>query len=65
MLILEGAQAGFSWTTILNKRENYRRAFDGFDFEKIARYGEADAARLLADAGIVLVIPEAGWGQVP
>ena len=53
MLILEGAQAGLSWNTILNKRENYRRAFDGFDFEKIARYGEADIERLLADAGIV------------
>ena len=53
MLILEGAQAGLSWTTILNKRENYRRAFDGFDFEKIASYGEDDVARLLGDAGIV------------
>src|SRR6266480_1032542 len=50
MLILEGAQAGLSWTTILNKRENYRRTFDGFDFEKIARYGEDDVARLLGDA---------------
>ena len=53
MLILEGAQAGLSWTTILNKRENYRRAFDGFDFDKIARYGGDDVARLLGDAGIV------------
>ena len=53
MLILEGAQAGLSWTTILNKRENYRRVFDGFDFEKIARYGEDDVAGLLGDAGIV------------
>ncbi len=53
MLILEGAQAGLSWTTILNKRENYRRAFDVFDFEKVARYGEEDVARLLGDAGIV------------
>jgi DNA-3-methyladenine glycosylase I len=53
MLILEGAQAGLSWNTILNKRENYRRAFDGFDFEKIAEYGEADISRLMADAGIV------------
>src|SRR5207244_4408476 len=52
-LILEGAQAGLSWNTILNKRENYRRAFDAFDFEKIARYGEDDVARLLGDAGIV------------
>ena len=53
MLILEGAQAGLSWNTILNKRMNYRRAFDAFDFEKIARYGEDDVARLLGDAGIV------------
>jgi len=53
MLVLEGAQAGLSWITILRKRENYRRAFDGFDAERVARYGEADLARLLADAGIV------------
>ena len=53
MLILEGAQAGLSWNTILNKRENYRHALDGFDFEKIARYGEDDVAGLLGDAGIV------------
>lgn len=52
-LILEGAQAGLSWITILRKRENYRRAFDGFEVEKIARYGEQDVARLLGDAGIV------------
>jgi DNA-3-methyladenine glycosylase I len=52
-LILEGAQAGLSWLTILRKRDNYRKAFDGFDAERIARYGEADVARLLADAGIV------------
>jgi DNA-3-methyladenine glycosylase I len=52
-LILEGAQAGLSWSTILNKRENYRRAFHGFDAKKIARYGDKDRARLLADAGIV------------
>jgi DNA-3-methyladenine glycosylase I len=52
-LILEGAQAGLSWLTILKKREGYRRAFDNFDVERIARYGEADVARLLADAGIV------------
>jgi DNA-3-methyladenine glycosylase I len=52
-LILEGAQAGLSWTTILNKRENYRRAFDGFRPEKIARYGARDVKRLLADSGIV------------
>ena len=52
-LILEGAQAGLSWTTILKKRENYRNAFDGFCAEKIARYGARDVKRLLADAGIV------------
>jgi DNA-3-methyladenine glycosylase I len=52
-LILEGAQAGLSWITILKKRENYRRAYHGFDPHKIARYGEKDVARLLADAGIV------------
>ena len=53
LLILEGAQAGLSWFTILKKREGYRRAFDHFDAERIARYGEADVARLMADAGIV------------
>jgi DNA-3-methyladenine glycosylase I len=53
MLILEGAQAGLSWLTILRKRENYRKAFDSFDPEKIARYGEADISRLLGDPGIV------------
>lgn len=52
-LILEGAQAGLSWLTILRKRENYRRAFDEFDPQKIAHYGDADVARLLGDAGIV------------
>ena len=52
-LILEGAQAGLSWLTILRKRDNYRRAFDDFDTAKIARYGEKDVARLLGDAGIV------------
>jgi DNA-3-methyladenine glycosylase I len=52
-LILEGAQAGLSWLTILNKREGYRRAFDDFDAERIARYDQADVARLLADPGIV------------
>ena len=52
-LILEGAQAGLSWTTILKKRENYRKAFDGFRAEKIAHYGARDVKRLLADAGIV------------
>jgi DNA-3-methyladenine glycosylase I len=52
-LILEGAQAGLSWITILKKRENYRRAFDQFRAEKIARYGARDVTRLLGDAGIV------------
>jgi len=52
-LILEGAQAGLSWTTILKKRENYRKAFDGFRAEKIARYRARDVKRLLGDAGIV------------
>lgn len=52
-LILEGAQAGLSWLTILRKRENYRRAFADFDAAIIARYGDADVARLLGDAGIV------------
>lgn len=52
-LILEGAQAGLSWLTILKKRENYRRAFDGFDCGRIARYTRRDVERLLKDSGIV------------
>ncbi|MBL8466963.1 DNA-3-methyladenine glycosylase I [Methyloversatilis discipulorum] len=52
-LILEGAQAGLAWITILRKREGYRRAFAGFDAQRIARYDEDDRARLMADAGIV------------
>ena len=52
-LILEGAQAGLSWQTVLNKRENYRAAFDNFDAEKIARYGDKQTARLLANEGII------------
>src|SRR6266516_485247 len=52
-LTLEGAQAGLSWITILKKRKNYRKAFDGFRAEKIARYGSRDVRRLLGDAGIV------------
>jgi DNA-3-methyladenine glycosylase I len=52
-LILEGAQAGLSWATILKKRENYRQAFDQFDPAVIARYGKRKEASLLADAGIV------------
>jgi DNA-3-methyladenine glycosylase I len=53
MLILEGAQAGLSWSTILNKRANYRRAFDKFDPKKVARYDDRKAAALLEDPGIV------------
>ena len=52
-LILDGAQAGLSWLTILKKREGYRNAFDGFDAEKIAAYSQSDISRLLADPGIV------------
>ena len=53
MLVLEGAQAGLSWSTILRKREGYRRAFAGFDPERVARFGDRDVERLLADPGIV------------
>ncbi len=53
LLVLEGAQAGLSWETILTKRENYRRAFANFAIERVAAFGEADRLRLLADAGIV------------
>src|SRR5512141_3079192 len=52
-LVLEGAQAGLSWRTILGKREAYRRAFDRFDPRKVARYDQRKVAALLADAGIV------------
>ena len=52
-LILEGAQAGLSWLTILKKRENYRAAFDDFDPERVARYGGREIKRLLGNAGIV------------
>ena len=52
-LILEINQAGLSWITILKKAENFRKAYDGFDIEKIANYGEEDVTRLLADAGII------------
>ena len=52
-LILEGFQAGLSWRTILNKRQAFRAAFDGFDPERVSRYGDDETARLLADAGIV------------
>ena len=50
---LEGFQAGLSWITILRKRDNFRAAFDGFDFHKVARYDDSDVMRLLGDAGIV------------
>jgi DNA-3-methyladenine glycosylase I len=53
MLILEGAQAGLSWSTILNKRDNYRRAFDNFDPAKVALYDDEKMASLLSDAGLV------------
>ncbi len=53
MLVLEGAQAGLSWYTILRKRGSYRRAFDGFDPERVARYDERKVASLLQDPGIV------------
>lgn len=53
LLTLEGAQAGLSWRTILRKRENYRRAFAGFDPLEVARYGEREVRRLLLDAGLV------------
>jgi DNA-3-methyladenine glycosylase I len=52
-LCLEGFQAGLSWLTILRKREGFRRAFAGFDFERVARFGERDVERLLADVAIV------------
>lgn len=52
-ICLEGFQSGLSWLTILKKRENFRSAFAGFDFDEVARFGEADVERLLADAGII------------
>ena len=52
-LILEGAQAGLSWNTILNRRQNYRKAFDHFDTAKIAKYTRQDVSRLLKDDGII------------
>jgi DNA-3-methyladenine glycosylase I len=52
-LVLEGAQAGLSWSTVLNKREHYRRAFDGFDPARVARYDARKIAALLGDAGII------------
>jgi len=52
-LVLEGAQAGLSWRTVLRKREGYRMAFQGFDPERVARYGDKEVARLLSDPGII------------
>jgi len=52
-LVLESAQAGLSWATILKKRENYRKAYDNFDPKKVARYGELKKTKLLANAGII------------
>ena len=52
-LVLEGAQAGLSWSTILKKRDGYRKAFDGFDARRISAYSESDLSRLLADPGII------------
>ena len=52
-LVLDGFQAGLSWITILRKRENFRRAFDGFDPEKVARYGKREFARLMKNEGII------------
>jgi DNA-3-methyladenine glycosylase I len=70
--VLDGFQAGLSWITILRKRENFRRAFDGFDPEKIARYRSAKVERLMRDAGIVrnrakiegAVLSARGWLEV-
>jgi DNA-3-methyladenine glycosylase I len=53
MVVLEGQQAGLSWETILNKRENFRKAFDGFDPRRVARFGEGRVRKLLRDAGII------------
>ena len=53
LLILEGAQAGLTWQTVLNKRENYRKVFDGFDVQRIAYYDEKDVQRLLENPGII------------
>jgi DNA-3-methyladenine glycosylase I len=53
MLVLEGAQAGLSWSTILRKRDGYRRAFAGFDAGRVARFGPEDVERLMADSGVV------------
>ena len=60
-IVLEGAQAGLSWSTILRKREAYRRAYRAFDPAKVARFGERDVARLLADDGIVRNRAKIAW----
>ena len=60
-LILEGAQAGLSWSTILHRREGYRRAYRGFDPAKVARFGERDVARLLADESIIRNKAKIAW----
>jgi DNA-3-methyladenine glycosylase I len=60
-LILEGAQAGLSWSTILRRREGYRRAYRGFDPTAVARFGERDVARLLADDGIIRNRSKVAW----
>src|SRR3954465_9658450 len=57
-LVLDGFQAGLSWITILRKRENFRKAFHGFDPQKIARYGTRDIARLMANEGIIRSKPK-------
>jgi DNA-3-methyladenine glycosylase I len=61
LLILEGAQAGLSWSTILNKREAYRKAYRGFDPAKVAKFGERERAVLAANAGIVRNVAKIGW----
>lgn len=60
-LILEGAQAGLSWSTILHRRDGYRRAYRGFDPAKVARFGERDAARLVADESIIRNKAKIAW----
>src|SRR6202790_5321386 len=60
-LILEGAQAGLSWSTILRRREAYRRAYRDFDPAKVARFGERDVARLLGDATIIRNRAKVAW----
>jgi len=60
-LILEGAQAGLSWSTILRRRDGYRRAYRDFDPAKVARFGERDVARLLADDGIIRNKAKVAW----